>query len=380
MNSDRLSNGMPGEAPQYDVGESARAAGLVWVSDSQPGFRRVLKGKVFVYMDGPREVDDERHLQRIQSLVIPPAWEEVWICKRHNGHLQATGKDKRGRKQYKYHPLWTEFRNRTKFHKLREFGERLPLIRANLNKDLSLRGYPQRKVLAAVVSLLERVNIRIGNAAYEKLYGSFGLTTLKNRHARVNGSELRLSFRGKKGIPHKVSLKSRRLARIVQACKELPGKELFEYYDEAGEIRPVDSGMVNDYIREIAEGDFTAKDFRTWAGSIQALLAFRQIGGYETKTEMNRKIPAALDLVAQHLGNTRAVCRKYYVHPLIIDLYQEGGLESYLEDLNQVEEQQDQDGYALEEKVLLKILAEASLQSGKILEKALQIKTKKQKQ
>jgi DNA topoisomerase-1 len=329
---------------------------LYYVSDRQPGFRRVKNEEGFVYMDGEEVIEDVAHLERIRKLVIPPAWEKVWICKLPNGHLQATGYDQLNRKQYRYHNLWSLFRNHTKFFKLKEFGKQLPQIRAQLEKDLSLPGYPQEKVLAAVVSLMERTNIRIGNAFYEKLYGSFGLTTLKNRHVSVNGTQLHFSFKGKKGIKHEIDLRSKRLARIVQGCKEIPGKELFEYYDEEGNIGSIDSGMVNNYIKNISGGDFTAKDFRTWAGTVQAFLAFKDLGGFITESEMNKKIPAAFDIVASQLGNTRAVCKKYYVHPLIVDLYRENKLQEYIDELDRIETDPVFKGLTSEEIVLLKIL------------------------
>lgn len=339
-----------------DPSRTAREAGLVYVSSSEPGFTRVRKGPEFIYMDGNKRLRDKEHLERIRKMVLPPAWENVWICKLPNGHLQATGMDKLNRKQYRYHHLWMKVRNQTKFYRLREFGEKLPSIRSRLNKDLSTPGLPQNKVLATMVSLLERINIRVGNAFYERLYGSFGLTTLKDHHVDITGTKMKLFFKGKKGVVHDINLASRKLSRIIQGCKDIPGKELFQYYDENGKANPVDSGMVNEYIREISGGDFTAKDFRTWAGSIQALLAFRDVGDFSSKAEMNKKIPAALDLVAKRLGNTRAVCKKYYVHPDIINLYQEGKLNRYIKDLDRVEESKDPDGYAKEERVLLRIL------------------------
>jgi DNA topoisomerase-1 len=217
-------------------------------------------------------------------------------------------------------------------------------------------GFPQEKILAAVVSLLERTNIRVGNAFYEKLYGSFGLTTLKNRHVTINGTQLLFSFKGKKGVSHNITLKSKKLARIVAACKDMPGKELFEYYDAEGNVHSIDSGMVNNYIRMITGGEFTAKDFRTWAGTVSALVAFHELGGFETVTEMNQKIPAAFDMVAKQLGNTRTVCKNYYVHPVIIDLYKENKLEKYLRELEVTAASDGQKELTAEEKILLKIL------------------------
>lgn len=340
-----------------DTTGTAKAVGLVYVSSSDEGFIRVRNSDgSFSYMEGKRKLRDRDHLMRIRKLVLPPAWEDVWICRLHNGHLQATGIDKRGRKQYRYHPLWMKIRNQTKFYRLRDFGEALPSIRKRIERDLALEGYPLNKVLAVMVSLLERINIRVGNAFYEKLYGSFGLTTLKDHHVKINGAKLKLMFRGKKGVLHNINITSRRLARIIQGCRDIPGKELFQYYDSDGERRTVDSGMVNDYIREISGKDFTAKDFRTWAGTVQAIMAFRELGDYETQTEMNKKIPAALDLVAARLGNTRAVVKKYYVHPVVIELYQGKKLKRYTDELDAIESGNDDDGYAPEELVLLKIL------------------------
>jgi DNA topoisomerase I len=342
-----------------DAPKAINAVGLVYVSSIEQGFTRIRIGDRFDYMDGNRKLRDHEHLMRIRKLVLPPAWENVWICKLHNGHLQATGIDKRGRKQYRYHPLWLIIRNQTKFFRLLEFGQSLPAIRKRVEKDLSLSGYPQDKVLAAMVSLLEKINIRVGNAFYEKLYGSFGLTTLKNHHVKINGSSLHIMFRGKKGVIQNISLSSRRLAKIIQGCREIPGKELFQYYDENGTRHTVDSGMVNNYIREISGRDFTAKDFRTWAGTMQAIIAFREVGGFETKSDMIRKVTAALDLVARRLGNTRTVCRKYYVHPVIIELYQEGKLARYTDIPTQMENGKNEDGYAPDEVILLKILSSA---------------------
>ncbi|HLN19532.1 MAG TPA: hypothetical protein VK213_00475 [Bacteroidales bacterium] len=345
-----------------DAGKTARAAGLVYVTTSEPGFTRVRTESGFYYKDGDKRLRDRDHLERIRRLVLPPAWEDVWICKLHNGHLQATGIDKRNRKQYRYHESWMAIRNQTKFYRLREFGLKIPEIRKKIEKDLALPGFPQNKVLAAMVSLLERINIRVGNAFYEKLYGSFGLTTLKDHHVKINGATLKLMFKGKKGVMHDISFSNRRLAKIIQASKDIPGKELFQYYDDEGVRRVVDSGMVNNYIKEISGSDFTAKDFRTWAGTIQALLAFREVGMFSSITEMNKKIPAALDIVAKKLGNTRAVCKKYYVHPIIIDLYQKGKLKKYIENLDKVETGRDDDGYVAEERLLMTILDNSLVQ------------------
>ena len=336
--------------------KSAKAVDLVYVSDNEPGIVRKRRGENFYFLDGEKKIKDKLELERIKKLGIPPAWENVWICKQVNGHLQATGLDVLKRKQYRYHTSWNLIRKKTKYYRLHEFGKQIPKIRTTIEKDLSLRGYPKEKVLAAVISLMEQTSIRIGNSFYEKLYGSFGLTTLKNRHIAVSGSEVRFTFKGKKSIKHNITLKSRKLARIIQGCKEMPGKELFEFYDSDGNIHSINSGMVNNYIKEISGGDFTAKDFRTWSGTVTALTAFIESGGFETTAEMNKKIATAYDIVAKQLGNTRTVCKNYYVHPLIVDLYKKNKIEKYLKMLESLELNEDHKALMPVEKLLLKIL------------------------
>ncbi|MGC4101961.1 DNA topoisomerase IB [Ferruginibacter sp.] len=320
------------KAISKDPEKTAAAVHLVYVHDTQPGIKRIRKGKGFSYTLHNKTVTDKATLQRIKSLVIPPAWENVWICLLENGHLQITGMDVRKRKQYKYHPLWNSLRNHTKFYRLLEFAKVLPAIRQQLEKDLALQGLPVEKVLALITSLMERTHIRVGNNFYEKLYGSFGLTTLKNRHVAVNGTRLQFIFKGKKGIEHNITLKSKRLARLVKQCMDIPGKELFQYYNETGERKPVDSGMVNDYIKKISGGDFSAKDFRTWAGTLDAFLAFKELGLPGNKKEEKKKTLEMLDTVAQHLGNSRNVCKKYYVHPAVLSIYENKSAAKYLDD------------------------------------------------
>jgi DNA topoisomerase-1 len=340
----------------YDAVKSAHAANLVYVSDNDPGIRRIRHGKSFRYISGDTRISKE-NLQRIRSLVIPPAWEDVWICNLDNGHLQATGIDAKKRKQYRYHTQWNKLRNQTKFYHIYEFGKSLPAIRLQLEKDLSRPGLPAEKVLATVVSLMERTNIRIGNSVYEKLlYGSFGLTTLKDKHVSVNGHTIGFTFKGKKGVEHVISLKSQKLANIVKKCRDIPGKELFQYYNEDGERKAIDSGMVNEYIKNISGGEFTAKDFRTWAGTAQCVIAFKEIGMFETETEAKRKINEALKIVSKQLGNTPNVCRKYYVHPAVIDLYENKGLGKYIDQLNKIESEEIKTSLTVEEKVVMKIL------------------------
>ena len=345
----------------HDAEKSAKAVNLVYVQDSQPGISRVKKGKNFIYISDNKKIEDEALLERIKKLVIPPAWENVWICKLENGHLQVTGTDVKKRKQYKYHSLWNSLRNQTKFYRLHEFGKAIPSIRQQIDKDLSLPGLPLEKVLAAVVCLMEKTSIRVGNNLYEKLYGSYGLTTLKDKHVNINGARMRFMFKGKKGVTHNISIKSRKLASIVKKCRDIPGKELFQYLDDNGEHKCIDSGMVNQYIKAISGGeDFTAKDFRTWTGTVHSLVAFKEIGTSENITETRRNVVAALDMVAKHLGNTRTVCKKYYVHPAIISLYESKALEPYLAELEEIKPCDGND-LACEEKLLMKILEKEGL-------------------
>ncbi len=339
-----------------DAPKSAEAVNLRYVTDAEPGIVRMRRGEGFIYKYKGRAVTDKAVLHRIRSLVIPPAWEKVWICISEDGHLQVTGYDIKGRKQYRYHPLWNTFRNQTKYFHLHDFGKALPLLRSQIKSDLSRQGLPQQKVLAAVVLLMQCTCIRIGSQIYEKLNGSFGLTTLKDKHVQISGSSLKFCFKGKKGVFHDISFRSRKLARIVQACKDIPGKELFQYYDEQGQRRSIDSGMVNNYIKTISGGEFTAKDFRTWAGSLQALEAFRSLGGWTTQAELKRKTVQALDHVASVLGNTRTVCRKYYVHPAILELYEEGKLQRYLDHLGQPDCELGDTGLSPSENTLMKLL------------------------
>ena len=344
-----------------DHEKAAVAAHLVYVSDHQPGIMRLKKGKGFTYLFRGAPVKDKQQMERIRRLVIPPAWTEVWICASEKGHIQATGLDLRGRKQYRYHALWNSLRNETKFHRLYEFGKALPLLRTRLEEDLRSRELTQEKVLATVVSLMERTFIRVGNNEYEKTNGSYGLTTLKNKHVAISGDKLVFSFTGKKGIHHDVTLRNKRLARIVSQCHDIPGKELFQYYTADGNRHSIDSGMVNVYIRGAAQQDFTAKDFRTWAGSLEALQAFRSIGEALTANDMKKNINVMLDSVSGKLGNTRTVCRKYYVHPGLIRMYEDNKLVKYLHELDKLENAPDPNadaGLTAEEKILMKILKE----------------------
>ncbi len=339
-----------------DYATAAKVARLRYVSDSLKGIMRKRRGKGFAYFLGDELLKDDNALQRIRKLAIPPAWQKVWICPYENGHIQATGIDVRGRKQYKYHTGWSALRNETKFHRLYEFGKSLPALRLVVEKDLSARSLSQRRVLATIVSLMERTYIRVGNEDYNKLYGSYGITTLRDNHVEVKGKALKFSFTGKRGIKHTVTLNNRRLARIVQQCKDIPGKELFQYLDDDGTRCTVDSGMVNDYIKEASGGDFTAKDFRTWAGTLNILRSFRAIGDALTNNEVKKNIVRALDEVSVKLGNTRTVCRKYYVHPGVIELYEQNNLSRYLKELDNIEEPDMKADLTSDEKVLMRVL------------------------
>lgn len=305
---------------------AAKSAGLRYVSDAIPGFRREKRGQSFAYYntDG-KPIEDEAVLSRIKSLAIPPAYVDVWICPVENGHLQATARDARGRKQYRYHKRWREVRDETKYGKMIAFAEHLPKIRSHIEADLALEGLPREKVLATIVQLLETTAIRIGNDEYAKENNSFGLTTLRNKHAKISGSLVRFSFRGKSGVAHAVDLRDRRLARIIRQCQDLPGQQLFEYVDDNGETHAVDSSDVNEYIRSISSGDFSAKDFRTWAGTVTCATLLAQKHEAETETERKTYVASVIKDVAKRLGNTPAVCRKCYVHPDVVESYMEHG-------------------------------------------------------
>ena len=336
---------------------TAEAADLRYVSAGEPGISRIAAGKGFHYKSGGRTVTNKKVLARIQALVLPPAWTDVWICKDDDGHLQATGIDAAGRKQYRYHAHWQAMRGATKFYHLYEFGKALPLIRERLHADLAQSDLSRNKVLALVVAIMCETGIRIGNAAYEKLYGSFGLTTLKDQHVRMNKGRISFSFRGKKGVHQRITLRSRKLSHLVRQCRDIPGKELFQYFDGRGEHCAIDSGQVNGYIKEISGGNFSAKDFRTWTGSLQGLNAFLELGVTPEKiTERRRNAVAALDSVAAMLGNTRTVCKKYYVHPTLLTMYEEGTLEKYLKQLKKTRDGEPVNHLFPNERVLMRVL------------------------
>jgi DNA topoisomerase-1 len=307
--------------------EAAESAGLIYVSDVEPGIRRKKCGSGFTYLgvSGSR-IQDRAILKRIRKLAIPPAWTDVWICPKSNGHLQATGRDARGRKQYRYHAAFREIRESTKYEHMVEFAKALPAIRAKVKEHTALKGLPREKVLATVVDLLETTLIRVGNDSYAKDNKSYGLTTLRNQHVAVNGSELRFHFKGKGGKTWRLQVKDRRIAKIVRACQDLPGQELFQYVDETGELKDVTSSDVNSYLREITGRDISAKDFRTWHGTVMAALALHELASFDGKTAMKKNIKAAIEQVAARLGNTVTICRKCYVHPEILQAYAESEL------------------------------------------------------
>jgi len=304
--------------------KAAKSAGLTYVSDAMPGFRRIGTKKVFRYIDTKGHViRNSETLRRIQRLAIPPAWTEVWICPKAEGHLQAVGRDARGRKQYRYHPQWRETRDETKFHRMVAFGKGLSKIRRRVARDLKEKQLTRNKVLATIVRLLESTFIRVGNKEYTQQNDSYGLTTLRNRHVNVRGSQVQFYFRGKSGVKHTIDIENAVLARIVRQLRDLPGYELFQYYDEKGDLHAVGSADVNQYVREAAGEDFTAKDFRTWAGTMLAAEALERCS-FSSAKEAQKNIKAAIADVARSLGNTVAVCRKSYIHPLILDAYLEG--------------------------------------------------------
>jgi len=304
--------------------------GLRYTNDDQPGIRRRRAGKGFVYVDDAgRRIGDEETLERIRKIVIPPAWTDVWISPWPNGHIQATGRDARGRKQYRYHARYRARRDTAKFQRLVAFARALPAIREQVDRDLALPGLPREKVLAAVVRLLELTLIRVGNDEYAKLNRSFGLTTLRDQHARIDGSSVTFRFRGKAGKLHEVGLRDRRLAGVVKRCRDLPGRELFQYVGDDGEPHDVSSEHVNDYLASIAPG-VTAKDFRTWGGTVLAFRALRTLGEAATEREKQKNVVAAIRRTAEDLGNTPAVARSAYVHPAVVNAYLDGELRSAL--------------------------------------------------
>ncbi|WP_375409384.1 DNA topoisomerase IB [uncultured Methylobacterium sp.] len=354
---------MPGQCDESDSAgvadprEAAAEAGLVYVDDSRPGFTRRRSGTGFGYRDTKgAPIRDPAVIKRIRSLAIPPAYTDVWICPRANGHIQATGRDAKGRKQYRYHPDFRQARDATKFGRIMAFADALPRIRARVDRDMSLRGLPRDKVLATVVHLLETTLIRVGNDDYARTNKSYGLTTLKDPHVKIEGAELKFRFRGKSGQTWNLSLKDRRVARIVKACQDLPGQELFQYLDEDGARRDVTSADVNAYLREVTGEEITAKDFRTWAGTVLAALALREFEAFDSQAKAKTNLRAAIERVAARLGNTPTVCRSCYIHPQVLDCYVEGALLLQVKDAVEDELREDLGRLTPEEAAVLGLL------------------------
>ena len=314
-------------APLDDPREAAQAAGLVYVGDEDRGIRRERSGDAFAYFKPNGDaLTDETALERIRKLAIPPAWTDVWICPKANGHLQATGRDLKGRKQYRYHPQFREVRESTKYEHMMAFARALPALRATVGQHMALRGLPREKVLATVVHLLETTLIRVGNDDYAKANKSYGLTTLRDPHVKIEGAELRFQFKGKSGKTWRLQVKDRRIAKVVRACQELPGQRLFQYKDEDSEVREVTSADVNAYLKEITGADVTAKDFRTWAGTVMAALALQEFERFDSQAAAKKNLRDAIESVSSRLGNTPTICRKCYIHPEVLTAYTEGAL------------------------------------------------------
>jgi DNA topoisomerase I len=307
--------------------DSAKAAGLRYTSDAAPGIRRQRRGRGFVYIgvDG-RPIRTADEIRRIRALVIPPAWVDVWICPDPRGHLQATGRDARGRKQYRYHPRWRQVRDETKYHRMIGFAQVLPRVRRRTADDLRRGGLPREKVIATVVQLLEKTLIRVGNDEYARSNRSYGLTTMRDAHVSVSGERLRFAFKGKSGVEHEIAVTDRRLARIVKQCRDLPGQVLFQYLDDDGLRQTVGSEDVNGYLKDATGEDLTSKDFRTWAGTVLAAAMLRTLDRASSVTQARKNIVRAVEAVAQRLGNTKAVCRKCYIHPAIFEAYLDGSM------------------------------------------------------
>lgn len=344
-------------SPAPDASDSAREAGLRYVNDAIPGIRRKRSGKGFSYRDERGQLIRDQHaLRRFKSLVIPPAWTDVWICSLGECHIQATGRDARGRKQYRYHPDWRKVRDETKFDRIIGFARALPEIRSRVDEDLALPGLPRRKVLATVVRLLETTLIRVGNEEYARANRSFGLTTMRDQHVDIAGATLKFEFQGKSGKRHNIRVTDRRLATIVKRCRDLPGYELFQYIDEAGTRQSIDSSDVNGYLKDLSGEEYTAKDFRTWAGTVLAALALQEFKSFDSHAEAKKNILRAIEAVAERLGNTPTICRKCYIHPLVIETYMEGSLLDTLQQRTQQELTESLAGLKPEEAAVVALL------------------------
>ena len=346
--------------------EAAQAIGLRYVSDAEPGLRRepAADGAGFTYLDARGRPVGPRVAARIEALRIPPAWAEVWICPHADGHLQATGRDARGRKQYRYHPDWSATRNQTKYHRMLDFGAALPGLRERLDADLARRGLPRDKVLATVLRLMELTYIRVGNVEYARANRSYGLTTLRDKHVQVEGASIRFQFVGKSGQKHAIDVRDRRLARIVRQCRDIPGYELFQYYDEDGQRQRVGSGDVNDYLRAATGVEFSAKDLRTWGGSVMAAAALAALGPAESETAARGNVVQVVRDVAAALGNRPATCRKYYVHPAVLEAYASGELAAGWDESVAAAEAAPTPGLSAEEAAFLALLRRAAKTGG----------------
>lgn len=340
-----------------DPVESAKAARLRYVSDARPGIQRKRWRTGFRYVDSDgKPVRDKETLGRIRSLAIPPAWTSVWICPIPNGHLQATGRDAKGRKQSRYHPRWREVRDETKYERMMLFGKALPAIRERVEHDLALPGLPREKVLATIVRLLETTFIRVGNTEYAKKNQSYGLTTMRSKHVDIDGSTVKFKFKGKSGVHHTIDINDRRLARIVKKCRDMPGYELFQYLDNEDQPHTVDSADVNEYLREITGQHFTAKDFRTWAGTVLACMMLREFEAFESDSQAKKNVVRAIESVAERLGNTPSVCRKCYVHPAVLECYMSGAMIEVYKQRVEVEMEERSDALQQEELTLMHLL------------------------
>lgn len=336
--------------------EEIKLSGLVYVTDSKPGIYRKGKPGNFHYEDHEgQRIKDQTVLDRIKALVLPPAWTSVWIAPKKNGYLQSTGIDAAGRKQYRYHPKWISRRSDSKYFRLLEFGKHLPLARKRIAKDLRRKDFDEQKVLAICVQFMQKTLIRIGNESYKQLYGSYGLSTLRNKHIKINGNQFRLSFVGKKGVKQDVKVNDKTLTKLIRKCMDIPGQELFQYYTAGNEHRVIDSGKINAYIKEITGDDFTAKDFRTWGGTLEAFRQLAACCAVETDQPKKKVIVQVLDCVAARLGNTRAVCKSAYVYPLLLEAFENDELLPYLKKID-LAHAHTQYGLEHDEKVLMQFL------------------------
>lgn len=355
-----------------DPAKSAKLVGLQYISVERGGFRRKKAGEGFrIVTESGKALSNPADLGRIKSLAIPPAWTDVWICDRDNGHLQATGRDERGRKQYRYHRRWREVRDETKFNRIVLFAKSLPRIRQRVRNDLKSTELSRRKVLATIVRLLETSLIRVGNEEYARNNRSFGLTTLQDKHVKVNGSTVRFQFKGKSNKHHTIDIENKQLAKIVKRCQDLPGQDLFQYIDESGQRQDVKSEDVNKYLREISGEDFTAKDFRTWVGTVLAATALHEFEKFDTQAQAKRNLIRAIESVAQRLGNTPTICKKCYIHPAIVNSYFDGSMVGLLQWRAENQMATSLNRLRSEEAAVLKLLEHRSARDQKPLEKTL---------